>query len=126
MWNLTRSRIKRIASVALVAGAIVFAAAVPGETQAMIGHGGRPVTSAGRRVSDGHRLGDSERQHNFDRDRNHAFGGGRGIYRRYPYYSYYYPYYYSAPTYWYYCPSYGAYYPYVSSCPEGWVPVPAS
>lgn len=32
-----------------------------------------------------------------------------------------------APSgYWYYCPSAGAYYPNVSSCPEPWVPVPAS
>lgn len=30
------------------------------------------------------------------------------------------------PVYWYYCPSYGAYYPYVPSCPEPWVPIPAS
>jgi hypothetical protein len=27
---------------------------------------------------------------------------------------------------WYYCPSAGAYYPSVPSCPEPWVPVPAS
>jgi len=33
---------------------------------------------------------------------------------------------YEAPAYWYYCPSYGAYYPSVGSCPEAWVPVPAS
>ena len=37
---------------------------------------------------------------------------------------------YTAPApydaYWYYCPSAGGYYPYVSSCPEPWVPVPAS
>ncbi len=31
-----------------------------------------------------------------------------------------------APVYWYYCPSAGTYYPYVSSCPEPWVPVPAT
>jgi hypothetical protein len=30
------------------------------------------------------------------------------------------------PSYWYYCPSAGAYYPYVSSCPEAWLPVPAT
>jgi hypothetical protein len=29
-------------------------------------------------------------------------------------------------AYWYYCPSAGAYYPSVPSCPEPWVPVPAS
>ena len=36
------------------------------------------------------------------------------------------PYAYGAPGYWYYCPSYGAYYPNVATCPEAWVPVPAS
>ena len=30
------------------------------------------------------------------------------------------------PSYWYYCPSAGAYYPDVSTCPDAWVPVPAS
>jgi hypothetical protein len=30
------------------------------------------------------------------------------------------------PAYWYYCPSAGTYYPYVSSCPEPWVPIPAT
>ena len=129
MWNLTR--MKKLASVALVAGAIVLAAAAPGQTRAMSGHG---ETSEGHHVSDGHNPGGFEGHHDGDRDRNHTFGGGRRFYWRYPYYSYYYPHYYpryyphyySAPTYWYYCPGYGAYYPYVSSCPEAWVPVPAS
>ena len=31
-----------------------------------------------------------------------------------------------AQNYWYYCPSYGAYYPSVQTCPDPWVPVPAS
>jgi hypothetical protein len=31
-----------------------------------------------------------------------------------------------SPAYWYYCPSYGTYYPNVTSCPEAWVPIPAS
>jgi hypothetical protein len=31
-----------------------------------------------------------------------------------------------ASGYWYYCPSAQAYYPYVQTCPESWVPVPAS
>jgi hypothetical protein len=45
----------------------------------------------------------------------------------FPYYGYYPPIYgYQAPAYWYYCPSYGAYYPSVASCPEAWVPIPAS
>lgn len=42
------------------------------------------------------------------------------VYRYYPVPTY------AAPRYWYYCPSYAAYYPYVGSCPESWVPVPAS
>ena len=37
------------------------------------------------------------------------------------------PVYQQAPqSYWYYCPSYGAYYPSVQTCPDQWVPVPAS
>jgi hypothetical protein len=64
---------------------------------------------------DGHR--------DFDRD-----GHGRSRFGPvYPYYGYYPPAYgYEAPAYWYYCASYGAYYPSVTSCPETWVPVPAS
>jgi len=61
-----------------------------------------------------------------DFDRGHSrflFGFGPV----YPYYGYHPPDYgYEAPTYWYYCASYGAYYPKVASCPEAWVPVPAS
>jgi len=62
--------------------------------------------------------------HHFGHDR-FVFGFGGVV----PYYGYYdYPpaYAYPAPGYWYYCPSYGTYYPYVTSCPESWVPVPAS
>ena len=61
--------------------------------------------------------------------RRHHFDGrfGFGFGPVYPYYGYYPPAYgYEAPAYWYYCPSYGAYYPNVASCPEAWVPVPAS
>ena len=75
--------------------------------------------------------------HDGDRDHHsqHHFGGRpNGTYYIYPYnqYSYgrIYRYYpvprYPAPTYWYYCRSYGAYYPHVGSCPESWVPLPAS
>src|SRR5215510_5755706 len=74
---------------------------------------------------------------NGDRDHHsrHHFGGRpNGVYYIYPYnpysYGWTYRYYpvprYSAPTYWYYCRSYAAYYPHVGSCPEPWVPVPAS
>ena len=63
--------------------------------------------------------------------RRHPFGGRpNSIHFIYPYpYSWTYRYpapTYPVPTYWYYCPSYGTYYPYVSSCPESWLPVPAS
>jgi len=64
--------------------------------------------------------------HGFD---GHHFDGRFGFRFGpvYPYYGYYPPAYgYEAPAYWYYCPSYGAYYPNVASCPEAWVPVPAS
>src|SRR5262245_44838703 len=69
-------------------------------------------------------------------DGHHDFGGhhrfdhfrGRFLVAPvYPFYGYYPPTYdYGAPAYWYYCPSYGAYYPDVVSCPDTWVPVPAS
>jgi|SRR5215813_11855163 len=126
MWSFARTCMKELASVALVAGALVFAAAAPGQAQGMIGHGSRPETSAGQQhVSDEHRPDGSNGHHDHERDRDHLFR--RGVYWRYPYYFSYYPYYYyEAPRYWYYCPSYEAYYPYVSGCPESWVLVPAS
>jgi hypothetical protein len=65
--------------------------------------------------------------HHFD---DHRFDG----HRRFgfaPVFPYYYPYDapaygYGAPSYWYYCASYGEYYPNGESCPDAWVPVPAS
>jgi hypothetical protein len=55
------------------------------------------------------------------------FGFGGPVYPYYGYDGYYPPAYgYEAPAYWYYCPTYGAYYPNVASCPETWMPVPAS
>ena len=114
--------VKKFASVALVAGAIVLAAVVPSQARGEAGHGfagGHPGVGHGgfavRRGFEGHR--------EFGRGRHGHFFIGGG----YPLYGYYPPAYgYSAPAYWYYCPSYGAYYPDVDSCPEAWVPVPAS
>jgi len=77
-------------------------------------------------------------QHGAGHFKGHHFDGrhfdGHGHFRFgpvFPYYAYpYYPYYDTpeppAPSYWYYCPSYQTYYPSVTSCPDAWVPVPAS
>lgn len=76
-----------------------------------------------------HDGGGSSMQHGFDGHHDFDRGGHRrfGFGPVFPYYGYYPPVYgYQAPAYWYYCPSYGAYYPSVASCPEAWVPVPAS
>ena len=62
--------------------------------------------------------------HRFGHDR-FVFGFG-GVLPYDGYYDYPPAYAYPTPGYWYYCPSYGTYYPYVTSCPENWVPVPAS
>jgi hypothetical protein len=54
-------------------------------------------------------------------------GGGHSFFFGDPYYGVYPPPDgYAAPEYWYYCPSYGDYYPNVQSCPDPWVPEPAS
>jgi hypothetical protein len=105
---------KKLFSMAFAGLAILLAVSGPSQAVAMGGHGG------------GH-SGGSEMHGGFNG--HHGFDGHhdfRGEHRRfgfapvYPYYGY------PAPTYWYYCQSYGAYYPSVTSCPEGWVPVPAS
>ena len=97
-------RAKRVALVTIATLAMVLAFYAPSQARGMGGHHG----------FDGH----------------HGFHGGFGFGPVYPYYGYYgyYPpaYGYAAPSYWYYCPSYRAYYPSVGSCPEAWVPVPAS
>jgi hypothetical protein len=111
-------RPRKLASMALAALAIVLAVVGPSQAQAMGGHsfGGSHSGGSGMQHGfDGH--------HDFDRGGHRSFGFGPVF----PYYGYYPPVYgYQAPAYWYYCPSYGAYYPYVASCPEAWVPVPAS
>jgi hypothetical protein len=145
--------VKKLASVTLVAVAIVLAAVAQGWGEAGHGSGGDPGGSGGDHPGAFH---DGFRGHQGNlRDgvlgghrgnlRDGVLGGHRGRLRDgvrghrgfdrghffggYPYYGYYPPAYgagYSAPAYWYYCPSYGAYYPNVASCPDAWVLVPAS
>jgi hypothetical protein len=107
-------RARRLVFVAIAALAIVLAVNAPSQARGMAGHGsggGHPGGAFGHHGFDGH----------------HGFHGGFGFGPVYPYYGYYPPAYgYAAPSYWYYCRSYGAYYPSVGSCPEEWVPVPAS
>ena len=107
-------RPKTVGFMALAALAIVLA--VSGPSQAMGGHGSGGGHSGGSGMHGGF-----DGRHDFDRDGHRRFGFGLFF----PYYGYY-PYGDQASTYWYYCPSYGAYYPSVASCPEAWVPVPAS
>jgi hypothetical protein len=114
---------KQLASRALAALAIVIAVvSSPSQAGAMVGHGGGHSGGGGMHQGfDGHHGFDG--RHDFDRGGHRRFGFGPVF----PYYGYYPPAYgYPAPAYWYYCPSYGAYYPSVASCPETWVPVPAS
>ncbi len=108
---------KEFASMALAALAIVLAVTGPSQARAMDGHGSGGGHSGG---SDMHQGFDGH--HDFDRDGHRRFGFGPVF----PYYGYSPGYGYQAPAYWYYCPTYGAYYPNVASCPEAWVPVPAS
>jgi hypothetical protein len=107
--------------VALVAGSAGIAAAAPGSHGGAGGfHGG----SGGFHGSSGFR-GHPGFHRGFH---GRAFIGGPVFVAPFPYY-YAAPPAYVDPTpygYWYYCPSAGAYYPTVGSCPEPWVPVPAS
>ncbi len=101
------ARFRKTGFVALGALAIMLAVSGPSQAAERGGHfGGR---------EGGHFEGREE--HHFEEHRRFGFGFG-------PIYPYYAPYY-SAPGYWYYCPSYNGYYPNVASCPEAWVPVPA-
>jgi hypothetical protein len=101
--------LRKLAFVTFAALAIALTAHAPSQARGMEGHGfgGHP---GAQHHFEGH--------HDFDRRFHHGFLFDPAF----PYYGYYPP----APAYWYYCPSYGAYYPNVSSCPEAWVPVPAS
>jgi hypothetical protein len=111
-------RPKSLASVTLTVLMIVLAVFGPSEARAAGGHGpgtGQSGVSGMHHGFDGH--------HGFDRGEHRRFGFAPVF----PYYGYYPPGYgYETPAYWYYCPSYGAYYPSVVTCPEEWVPVPAS
>ena len=118
---------KTVGFMALAALAMVFA--VSGPSQAMDGRGFGGGQSGGSGMHGGFdaRHGfdgrhDFDGRHGFDRFGHRRFGFGQPFF---PYYGYY-PYGDRSSAYWYYCPSYGAYYPSVASCPEAWVPVPAS
>jgi hypothetical protein len=118
-------RAGKVAFMALAALASVLAVDAPSEAHAMGGHGfagGHGGGGAAHQGFDGHHSDGHHFDGHFDRGVHGRarFGFGAVV----PYYGYY-PYY-GAPAYWYYCPSYGAYYPNVESCPEAWVPVPAS
>ena len=113
---------KKLASIMLVAGALVLAASVP--SQARESHDGHARAVVEHR-------GGEHRAFVEHRGFEHGRGGisiGFGWGAAYPYGGYASPAYAYAPppTYWYFCPSYGAYYPNVPSCPVAWVPVPAA
>jgi hypothetical protein len=125
---------KCFAFVALAAVAILLAVSTPSQARGAAGQGfqgGHPGGGEMHHGFDGHRGFDGhlgfDGRHDFDRHRDFDRGHGRFLFGFGPYpFSGYPAYGYEAPTYWYYCPSYGAYYPNVASCPEAWVPVPAS
>jgi len=104
---------KRYASIAVVAAALVLAIVAPGNAQGTAGHG---PGGEHRGEADGRHDGG---RHDHDGDRDHRPGEWRGPVT----YWNYYPYYASTPGYWYYCPSAEAYYPYVTYCLDAWVPV---
>jgi hypothetical protein len=121
-------RAKRMVFVALAALAIVLAVTAPSQAAGFGGHGpqgGHPGGGVEHQGGDGHHVdghhvdGHHFEGRHFDRGFHDRFGFG--VAPVFPYYAY--P---ATPGYWYYCPSYGAYYPYVTSCPDPWVPVPAS
>ena len=117
---------KTMAFVVLAALAIVLAVNEPSQAAGMGGHGSAGGHAGGGAAHHGFEGHHFEGRH-FE---GHHFDGrhfGRGVHGRFGFGPFF-PYdgYYDAPGYWYYCPSYGAYYPSVASCPETWVPVPAS
>ena len=134
-------RTKKMALITLAMVAIVFALNGPSDARAASGGhggGGHSSGSVGHGFGGGHPSGGFGHRfdgrhfdgHHFDGGRfHHGFRGGFAIGPAYPYYYGYdyapaYPY--EPPTSWWYCSSYGAYYPDVTSCPDAWVPVPAS
>jgi len=119
------TRPKKTLFVAFAALAMVLAVNAPIQAAGFGGHGVGGGHFGGPAIHHGFA------EHHFEGHRfdGHHFDGRFrfGFEPVFPYYGYYPPAYtYEAPTYWYYCPSYGAYYPNVASCPETWVPVPAS
>src|SRR5438093_4764928 len=114
---------RKLALIAIAARAIVLTISLPSQARGAGGPGfggGHPSGAVGHGGFDVHHGFDG---HRFD---HHRFGFAP-VFPFYGYYPYYPPAYgYQAPAYWYYCPSAGAYYPNVQSCPEAWVPVPAS
>jgi len=126
-------RTKKMAWIALVAVAIVFTLNGPSDARAAGGGhgsgGGHPGGGFGHGGFGHHFDGHHFDGRHFEGGRfHHGFHDGFVIGPAYPYYSYDYSpaYPYEPPTSWWYCPSYGAYYPDVASCPDAWVPVPAS
>jgi hypothetical protein len=126
-------RTKQVAFVAIAALAMVLAVNAPSQARGGGGHSFGVGHSGGAfghhgfdgpHGFDGHRGFDRFRHDRFDRfghDRFlFGFGFGGPVYPYYGYYGY------GTPAYWYYCPAYNAYYPNVASCPEAWIPVPAS
>jgi hypothetical protein len=114
-------RPRKLVFVALAVLAMVLAIHGPSQARGMGGHGVGGGHPEGHGGFEGHHDFDG---HHFDRDGDGRSGFGIGPVV--PYYGYYPPANgYERPTYWY-CSSYGAYYPNVTSCPETWVPVPAS
>ena len=123
-------RLRKLAFFTVAVLAIALCVVTPSQAaRAGGGHGfsgGHPGGAGAHPGFHGHPGFAEGHSHHFGHDR-FVFGFGGAI----PYYGYdpydYPPAYaYPAPGYWYYCPSYGTYYPYVTSCPENWVPVPAS
>ena len=110
---------KKLASIMLVAGALVLAASVP--SQARESHDGHARAVVEHRGAGAHRAFEEHR--GFEHGRNGiSLGFGWGT--AYPYGGYISPAYaYAPPTTYWYCPTYGAYYPSVASCPMPWVPV---
>ena len=115
--------LKRFGTVVFVVVGIVLAVLAPIQAQAADSHGFGGGHPGGARPG----MGGFEGHHRFDGHHGVRRGVHGRVFFGYPFYGYYAPFYgYSAPGYWYYCPSYGDYYPNVTSCPESWVPVPAS
>jgi hypothetical protein len=122
--------VKRLLSLTTVMF-LILAVATPGIALAAAGGHGGGGFHGGHSGFGGHGFVGHPGHHGFvghhgffRGHRGFVVAPGFGFYGAYPY-----PYYYgTAPytDYWYYCPSAGTYYPYVGTCPEAWVPVPAS